>query len=76
MWANTEYACEAYHVSIYRTCTTIWNKEEKEARGPTLHIVSLVFSEYVNCWERERVSTTSRASTADRREVRGSDDPW
>jgi hypothetical protein len=37
--------------------------------------VSLVFSECVNCSEREWVSTTSRASTADGREGRGSGDP-
>jgi hypothetical protein len=45
------------------------------ARGPTLHIVSHVFSECVDCWEREQASTTSRASTADGREGSGSGDP-
>jgi hypothetical protein len=75
MWVNTEYAQEGYHVSIYRTCTPLCNKEGKEARGPILYTVSLVFSECVNCSEREWVSTTSRASTADGREGRGSGDP-
>jgi hypothetical protein len=43
MWANTEYSPEGYRVSIYRTCTPIWDRDQKEARGPTLYPVSRVF---------------------------------
>jgi hypothetical protein len=53
----------------------IWKREEKEARGPNLYHVSCVFlcRAYV---KGDGSSTTSRASTADRREGSGSGDPW
>jgi hypothetical protein len=53
----------------------IWNREQKEARGPTLHYVSRVF----HCRTSGKgygSSTTSCASTANGREGSGSGDPW
>jgi hypothetical protein len=45
MWANTEYSPEGYRVYIYiEHVPLIWNREEKEARGPTLHRVYCVSS--------------------------------
>jgi hypothetical protein len=53
----------------------IWNREEKEARGPTLYIVSRVL--LCRASEKEDgFSTAYRASTADGREEGGSGDPW
>lgn len=74
-WANTEYALGVSRLYIWNMYPLIWNTKEKEARGSILHIVSRVFSESLNCWERERASTTSRASTANGMEESESDDP-
>jgi hypothetical protein len=53
----------------------IWNREEKEARGPTLYIVSRVLLCRAS-GKGDGFSTASRASTADGRERDGSGDPW
>jgi hypothetical protein len=53
----------------------IWNREEKEARGPTLYIVSRVLLCRAS-GKGDEFSTASCASTADGREGGGSSDPW
>jgi hypothetical protein len=44
MWANTEYSPEAIASLYIELVSLIWNREEKEARGPTLHRVYCVSS--------------------------------
>jgi hypothetical protein len=45
MWANTEYAPEGNHVSIYRTCTPHMEKRSERGQMPNpISCVSCVFS--------------------------------
>jgi hypothetical protein len=45
MWANTEYAPEGNHVSIYRTCTPHMEKRSERGQRPNpISCVSCVFS--------------------------------
>jgi hypothetical protein len=53
----------------------IWNREEKEARGPTLYPVSRVLLCHAY-GKGDEFSTSSCASTADGRDGSGSGDPW
>jgi hypothetical protein len=53
----------------------IWNREEKEARGPTLYHVSRVLLCRAS-GKGDGFFIASRASTADGREESGSGDPW
>jgi hypothetical protein len=42
MWANTEYALEGYHVSIYRTCTHSYGIEIRKRPEAQSYILRLV----------------------------------
>jgi hypothetical protein len=53
----------------------IWNREEKEVRGPTLYHVSRVLL-YRASGKGDEFFIASRASTADGRKGSGSGDPW
>jgi hypothetical protein len=44
MWVNNEYSPEGYRALYIEHVPLIWNIEEKEARGPTLHRVYCVSS--------------------------------
>jgi hypothetical protein len=47
MWANTEYAPEGDHVSIYRTCTPSYGIEKKKRPEAQPYIMCLVCSSVV-----------------------------
>jgi hypothetical protein len=76
MCANTKYAPEDYHVSIYRICTPsygIENRKRPEAQPYILCPVCFLSRAY---GKGDGSSTTSCASTVDGREGSGSGDPW
>jgi hypothetical protein len=47
MWANTEYAPERNHVSIYRTCTLSYGIEKRKKPKVQPYILCLVCSSVV-----------------------------
>jgi hypothetical protein len=55
MWANTEYAPEGYHVSIYRTCTSSYGIEKRKRTEIQTYIMCLVC--FLSCLMRKRTSS-------------------
>jgi hypothetical protein len=76
MWANTEYAPEGDHVSIYRTCTPSYGIEIRKRPEAQPYIQCLVCFLCRACGKGDEFSTSSCASTVDGREGSGSGDPW
>jgi hypothetical protein len=76
MWANTEYALEGYHVSIYRTCTHSYGIEIRKRPEAQSYILRLVCFLYRAYGKGDGFSTASCASTADGREGSRSGDLW
>jgi hypothetical protein len=76
MWANTEYALEGNHVSIYRTCALSYGIEIRKRPEVQPYFQCLVCFLCRAYGKGDVFSTSSCASTADGREGNGSGDPW